>query len=161
MVKMRLLICHFVHVMLLQNVTGFGKPWFDAYLVSRVCQAHIQYWIGHEFDRVWVKGWLQEMVKMRLQIYHFVHVMLLQNVAGFGKPWLHAYLSNNACQDHIQYSMGWISWGLGEGVVAGDGENAFANSGNFVHVNVIAERYRLWQARVRCLFSHRVCQAHI
>ena len=25
-------ICHFVHAILLQNVTGVGKPWFHAYL---------------------------------------------------------------------------------------------------------------------------------
>ena len=35
--------------------------------------------------------------------------------------------SHHVCYAHIQYSIGRISWGLGEGVVAGYGENAFEN----------------------------------
>ena len=35
--------------------------------------------------------------------------------------------SHYVSEAHIQYSIGRISWVLGEGVVAGDGENAFEN----------------------------------
>ena len=63
MVKMRLKSAH------MQNVT---------------LASHRVHFMG-AFHVVSVGEWLQQMVKMRFQICHFVNVMLLKNVPGFDK----------------------------------------------------------------------------